>query len=286
MASLTPQPPQLGSPSQPTKKHKPWEYPDPVIYPPASTHKQTIILLHGRGSTASKFAPPLLNTPTPAGQTLQLAFPHAKLVFLTASRNRAIIYKKSYTHQWFDNWHMEAKFVRQDLQVDGLSRSVAYVHGVMRREIEEVGREKVVVWGLSQGCATTLMSGLMWDGEAFGGMVGMCGYLPFSNYVEDVFNPSTAQLDLPIQAVTTIHDELLLTSKPSMAFQSIPIFLGHGTKDDKVALEYGREAKKALEQLGVDVKMTEYEGLGHWYSGEMLEDIFEFLREKLGVIGE
>lgn len=221
---------------------------------------------------------------------------------------------------------MEAKFVRQDLQVDGLSRSVAYVHGVMRREIEEVGREKVVVWGLSQGCATTLMSGLMWDGEAFGGMVGMCGYLPFSNYVEDVFNPSTAQLgddnpfaqddddddpfsysggedssstptpvpdnnafsipDLPIQAVTTIHDELLLTSKPSMAFQSIPIFLGHGTKDDKVALEYGREAKKALEQLGVDVKMTEYEGLGHWYSGEMLEDIFEFLREKLGVIGE
>lgn len=214
---------------------------------------------------------------------------------------------------------MEAKFERQDLQVEGLRRSVAYVHGVLRREIGEVGRENVVVWGLSQGCATTLMSGLMWDGEAFGGMVGMCGYLPFSNYVEDICNPTFSTLDhednpfgedddddpfshsgdensspsntlskpskpdFPTQAITTIRDELSLSSEPSMAFKLIPIFLGHGTKDDKVALEYGREAKKALGQLGADVKMVEYEGLEHWYSPEMLEDIFGFLREKLGV---
>ena len=37
-----------------------------------------------------------------------------------------------------------------------------------------------------------------------------------------------------------------------------------------------------LTKIGMDVTWKEYEGLGHWYSAEMIEDIIEFLRERLG----
>lgn len=74
-----------------------------------------------------------------------------------------------------------------------------------------------------------------------------------------------------------------MEEKKGMAFQNISVFLGHGTEDENVATKFGREAKTCLELLEARVQMTEYEGLGHWYSEEMLHDIFKFLREKLRV---
>lgn len=49
-----------------------------------------------------------------------------------------------------------------------------------------MGKENVVLWGLSQGCATSLSSLLTWDGEPFAAVVGMCGWLPFANEIMDV----------------------------------------------------------------------------------------------------
>ncbi len=63
----------------------------------------------------------------------------------------------------------------------------------------------------------------------------------------------------------------------------IPVFLGHGTEDEKVSVELGREAETALELMGMDVQMKEYEGLGHRYSENMLRDIFRFIKEKLEI---
>ncbi|TVY13860.1 Acyl-protein thioesterase [Lachnellula arida] len=301
-------------------KDPPGQFPDPVIFLPKQEHRQTFIILHGRGSTAEKFAPPILATTTPSGETLQTAFPHAKLIFLTASPNRATIYKRSLTHQWFDHWHMEEPGKRQDLMRAGLRKSAGYVHGVLGREMEEVGQGNVVLWGLSQGCAASLVALLTWGGGPFAAMVGMCGYLPFANHVEDIAKGGSAEdgddlfgedqgddddddpfcnsgdeeddsdgfekgrrvkQDLPLQAVTFLRDEIDMEDKAGMVFQEIPVFMGHGTEDDKVPIELGREARTCLELLGADVKMVEYEGLEHWYSDEMLGDIFCFLREKL-----
>ena len=68
-----------------------------------------------------------------------------------------------------------------------------------------------------------------------------------------------------------------------MIFQEVPVLLGHGNEYKKVPIEHGKEAKNCLELVGADVKMVEYKGLGHWYSEDMLGDIFDFLREKLGI---
>lgn len=44
-----------------------------------------------------------------------------------------------------------------------------------------MGKENMVLWGLSQGCATSLASLLVWDGEPFAGIVGICEWLPYAN---------------------------------------------------------------------------------------------------------
>jgi predicted esterase len=298
------------SPKEP-RKDALGKFPSPMIIPPRLDHRQTIIILHGRGSSASKFGPPLLET-TVSGQTIQTIFPHAKIIFPTACKEKATIYKNP-THQWFDNWHLEEHTKRQYLMVEGLNRSCGFVHGILREEIETVGRENVVLWGLSQGCATALMGLLAWDGEVFAGVVGMCGWLPYSNDLirvvggdedgeddlfgfsgdedEDPFARSddedgregSAKGDLPSQAVAFLRESIEMENKKGMVFQKIPVFLGHGTEDDRVVIELGREAKNALELIGMDVRMNEYEGLGHWYSEDMLRDIFRFIKEKLKI---
>lgn len=294
-------------------------FPGPLVVMPALEHRQSFIILHGRGSFSAKFAPPLLAAKaTGSDETVQKAYPHAKLIFPTASRNRATIYKRSYTHQWFDNWHLDKHTERQDLMSMGLRSSVQYIHGLLEQEIALVGAKNVVLWGLSQGCATSLASLLTWDGEPFAAAVGMCGWLPFANVMVDMlqedqekdnlsqsyddeydpFSPSgdengdssvAPDPSLPLDpstvsalsAVNFLREELDLDRTAKTTFREVPIFLGHGIEDDRVKIDLGREAQKCLHSLGADVQMKEYEGLGHWYSEDMLRDIFQFLSHAL-----
>jgi hypothetical protein len=120
-------------------------FPEPMVVSPQLEHQHAFIILHCRGASAQIFGPPLLDTTTTSGEKLQTAFPHAQIIFLTASRNRATICKRSYTHQWFDHWHMEEPTKRQDLMRAGLQKSCEYVHGILEREIDIIGKENVVL---------------------------------------------------------------------------------------------------------------------------------------------
>src|SRR5205814_7072725 len=128
--------------------------------------------------------------------------------------------------------------------------------------------------GLSQGCAATLVSLLTWDGDVLAAAVGMCGWLPFRKHLEDIAraaesrennednyedpfshsdeedNPysrnedlclrdngrnASLRVDPPMQAVAYLREELEMSAPSlSMSFQRIPLFLGHGTEDEKV----------------------------------------------------
>lgn len=197
--------------------------------------------------------------------------------------------------------------------VDGLNRSCWFVHGLLEEAVQEVGGQNVVLWGLSQGCATALVSLVMWEGEEFAGVVGMCGWLPFGNELvrvaggeesdgieedgdeedpfalsgdenEDPFARSDDDDEAgPAKAVKFLRETVDMEDTTGMVFQKTPVFLGHGTEDEKVSIELGREAKTALNLMGMDVQMKEYEGLGHWYSENMLRDIFRFIKEKLEI---
>jgi predicted esterase len=306
------------------------DYPDPLVVPPRILpHKQTFILLHGRGSSGAKFGPPLLDSPILASSepaspsdavaaditlSLRSAFPHARFVFPTAARRRATVYRRAYTHQWFDNWKLDPPATdREELQVPGLCETTAYLHGLLRAEVAAVsgGAANVVFGGLSQGCAASLTAMLLWDGEPLGAVVGMCGWLPFAarlmqqvslvanlpSTTGDAFDPfereddddgkeedQAAMTSAPARAVAWLKEEIQTptadTNCAESALGKTPVFLGHGKVDDRVSVILGREAVDCLERLGFEVSWREYQSLGHWYSGHMLRDLVCFLREK------
>ena len=161
-------------------------YPKPLVVPPLETHKETWIILHGRGSNAEKFGPELLTTPIPRHGTLAQAFPHAKFIFPTASLRRAIIYKRSLISQWFDNWSLQTPTEREELQIEGLRETSAFIHGILREEIAIVGAENVILGGLSQGCAAALIATLLWEGEPLAAVFGMCGWLPYREHMQEI----------------------------------------------------------------------------------------------------
>ncbi|KAK4034893.1 alpha/beta-hydrolase [Parachaetomium inaequale] len=315
------------------------DYPPPLIIPPrALPHKQTFILLHGRGSSGDKFGSVLLDTPISTGaphspddggtnppdaqtttspttvQTLATTFPHARFVFPTAARRRATVYNRARTHQWFDNWALDDDDTpttatiaaeREALQVPGLRETTAHLHGLLRAEIAIAGgaASRVVLGGLSQGCAAALVALLLWEGPPLAGALGMCGWLPFAgggvdepeegDDDDDIFDRDgedegdgaggSADYSPAARALQWFRDELELprpddAKAAGSALLHTPIFLGHAVEDDRVNVALGRKATACLEGLGAQtVVWSEYEGLGHWYSGRMLRDVVEFL---------
>ncbi|GBF61928.1 acyl-protein thioesterase [Trichophyton mentagrophytes] len=295
-------------------------YPEPLVIQPRDSHQCTIILLHGRGSNAAKFGPILLSSSIAhldqacigAEHTLVSAFPHAKFVFPTASKRRATAYNRSIINQWFDNWPLstdtppattqQEKQRREYLPADGLRETSLYLHKLLREEISLLGGDakRVILGGLSQGCAASLVALLLWDGDPLGAAFGMCGWLPFRHQMEHFIQEVHASesdkdspfiektedddnIPPPVQAIMSLTEDLEMSlpgRRPrELPFQHVPLFLAHGTEDEKVPVVYGRDARRCLSEMGVDVTWEEYAGLGHWYSGDMLGDLVAFLKK-------
>jgi len=91
-----------------------------------------------------------------------------------------------------------------------------------------------------------------------------------------------AKLSPVQQAIDFLRDELELPKKGErLPFQQIPTFLGHGTEDDRVPISLGREAECCIRTLGGITHFSAYEGVGHWYSPELLRDVVHFVEEAL-----
>lgn len=289
----------------------------PLIFPPPCTHKTTLIVLHGRGSTAEKFAEPLLShavsttthSKTSTPKTFREHLSNTKFVFPTAPLRRAVVFKRSLTHQWFDNWSLTEPEVKQHLQVPGLRETTAFLQDLLRDEIKIVGASNVALMGLSQGCAAGIVATLLWEGEPFAALVGMCGYLPFRKGMQDAIEDADMdgragmagsgdegeedmfERDSDAGATGTkfetavdwLCEELQTGTRGTGTTKlSIPVFMGHGTDDKKVPIAFGKMAAEFLKGIDVDVEWREFDGLGHWYSEDMLGEVISFLRAREG----
>lgn len=294
-------------------------WPDPLVVHPTTTHTHSIILLHGRGSNAERFGLAFLAARSSANKTLADHFPSVRFIFPTAKKRRSTVLKRVPINQWFDNFSLEDPSQRQHLQYDGLKETSAFVTRLVQREAETVGVARVVVGGLSQGCAAALHVLLNLGGQPapLAGFVGMSGWLPFAEVLdpttgmdgsdndgagdeEDVFGydggdvPGSSKdcvevdmrhLPLPeLQrtAANTARDIAslpLLPAEQQILFPSTPIFLGHGRNDDKISVDLGGQARRVLEALGCKVSWRDYDE-GHWYKiPEEIDDIVEFLQD-------
>jgi acetyl esterase/lipase len=112
------------------------------------------------------------------------------------------------------------------------------------------------------------------------------GFDPFDRGDEDEDGENGEEEALGVEAsVVKVLREMLelegdggVKSRPK-AFDT-PVFLGHGTEDDKVPVARGRGAAECLRAAGMHVEWKEYSGLGHWYSADMLTDIASFLADQ------
>ncbi|KAE8312515.1 Alpha/Beta hydrolase protein [Aspergillus transmontanensis] len=284
-------------------------YPAPLVIAPLKSdqHTHTIILLHGRGSNGERFGQVFLES-----TNIARCLPTAKFVFPTARKRRSTVLKRIPINQWYDNYSLEDPNIRTGLQIDGLEESTCFLRGLIDEEARLLNDDysRVIIGGLSQGCATSvfcLLGGFLEDGKIrqLGGFIGMSGWLPFEREIsrllesgegksgtddDDPFSQNDDDSeDIPgnVQAINHVRDILNLPAlqNSSLTYLDTPVFLGHGSADPKVSVELGQRMASILSDgFGMDVTWKAYEEFGHWYKvPDEIDDVVSFLKEKLGV---
>ncbi|TWU70986.1 hypothetical protein ED733_000413 [Metarhizium rileyi] len=135
-----------------------------------------------------------------------------------------------------------------------------------------------------------------------GGFVGMSGWLPYRNDIhkaldnvseDNIFedeNPfdtsSCAKMedqDPIFKAVDFVRDLLGGDNQsPSQSALATPVFLGHGSADEKISIELAENARDTLRKAGFKVSWVAYQGHGHWYKvPEEVNDIVAFMRKDM-----
>lgn len=275
-------------------------HPASYIVEPTRKHTCTFILLHGLGSTGEKFGVELLDTARSSkGHKLIEIFPGARFIFPTAKKRRSSAFNRALITQWFDIASLDDPSHKMERQVEGLSDSAAYLFDILKKEIEIVAPENIILGGISHGCAMSL-SLLLCLEHPLGGFIGMSGWLPYQKDLEeimqvkddigdDIFGSDEEPVEQsPILKVVEFVRELLTVEAKNASLTntslSTPVFIGHGETDEKVKHILGQDISRTLKLLGMDVTWKLYPGHGHWYkTPEEIDDILSFLRTNVGL---
>ncbi|KKK19855.1 hypothetical protein AOCH_000571 [Aspergillus ochraceoroseus] len=271
-------------------------FPPVHIHAPQVAHTHTVILLHGRGSNGPEFREEFFASLTSDGVNLPARFPSWRWVFPT-SRERDDTRFQEPMSAWFDAYSLSDIHEHQDLQIEGLKESVSFMLDLIMAELQLLsGRpRRLFIGGISQGMATALWAFLCLPSrlrEPVGGFLGFCGWLPYSQQIEDIlasFMQAHARNMTEVGAKVT-HLLLDLTGWPcgganELQFhgvQTTPVLLSHGVDDAVVDIGLGQRARSILSRLGLSVEWKEYHGAdneGHWIpEPEGFDDIVRFLR--------
>lgn len=289
---------------------------------PSARHTHTVILLHDVASSGNMFGRDLMRAArTSSGKTLDHLFPGVRFVFPTAQRRPCCALDQLKVSLWFDMARFQEPSFRQNLQRDGLCASTRQIVVLLHWEMRLVPAANILIGGLGQGCAMSLVV-LLSLGFRLGGIIGMSGYLPFQfelqmntaddssteddddyddvddddddqEYQDDECRENGSNGDVEPQdpAVRAqIFERSLLQMKnadfPTKDKTSCatPIFLGHGADDTAVPCELGEQAAAAMRSVEYQVEWRRYPGLGHGYHvPREIDDIVDFFRSKVGL---
>ncbi|TFZ00356.1 alpha/beta hydrolase [Ramlibacter humi] len=202
-----------------------------------------VIVLHGLGADGNDFVPVASELELAAVGPVRFVFPHAPVMPVTINNGYRM-------RAWYDI--LGSELVRREDEA-GLRSSLALVEALLAREKSRgIPASRTVLAGFSQGCAMALLAGLR-HAERLAGIVGMSGYLPLA--------ASTAAERTDANALT-------------------PVFMAHGSFDNVVPLERGKQSCDALRALGYDVQWHEYP-MAHSVCLEEIQDLNAWLLKVL-----
>lgn len=150
-------------------------FPAPFVVHPKDTHSHSLIFLHGRGDTGSNFGSLFFVSPSSSDFTLAQLYGRVKWIWPT-TKVRFSSRFRCHINQWFDVHSLAQPETWSDLQLEGLREAVHFVHGLIRDEMDAgIPPERIMIGGISQGCATALHVVLSFE-RRLGGFVGIAGW--------------------------------------------------------------------------------------------------------------
>lgn len=203
----------------------------------------SVLVLHGLGADGNDFVPIAQELQLQPVGPVRFVFPHAPQIPVSINNGYRM-------RAWYDI--LGADLVRREDEA-GLRRSLAQVEALLEREkARGIPASRIVVAGFSQGCAMALLTGLR-HGERLAGIVGLSGYLPL--------------------AATTAAER-------SAANALTPVFMAHGSYDDMVTPQRGKDSCALMRELGYDVQWHEYP-MAHSVCMEEIQDLNAWLLKVL-----
>ena len=208
-----------------------------------------VIWLHGLGADGNDFVPlvPELKLRRADGSqaAIRFVFPHAAMIPVTLNGGYVM-------RAWYDI--LGTDLARREDET-GLRRSQQAIELLIAKEQGRgIASERIVLAGFSQGCATTLLTGLRYP-QRLAGLIGLSGYLPLAAHT--AAERSTANAD-------------------------VPIFMAHGRQDPMVTIDRAQAARQALTALGYRIEWHDYP-MPHSVCAQEIDDISLFLQRILSI---
>ncbi|KAF8850772.1 alpha/beta-hydrolase [Acephala macrosclerotiorum] len=277
---------------------------------PRNKHTHTIIFLHGREDFGSDLAQYFFDSKASDGRSLAEIFPSVRWVFPTAkmrySAQRDFEFSNSsfaealkgeeIISQWFDVWDIKTPAEKEELMIPGLQESIEDILDIVRAESQTVPLDRIILGGISQGCATAILTLLSSDLQ-LGGFIGFCSWLPFKEKIEQLPTKSInrereisryIKTMLEISSATRNFEELetslvSLSVSPTTVIRP-SVFLAHSRDDETVPFTMGEALKLEITRLGFDVTWKEYTNGGHWIHAEHgIDDLSTFLHRVMSI---
>ncbi|KAL8281075.1 hypothetical protein RQP46_006433 [Phenoliferia psychrophenolica] len=230
--------------------HPPLERDKFAIVEPDGEEAVTVVAIHGLGDAPEDL---------PFVDGLADVFPFVRWVSPQApSRNITVRGSRTFP-AWFDISTFQDLDFHED--VASLVSSAQQIHDIIREERERMVKAgklpRIVVAGFSQGAVMSLLVALTASPPVEAAIL-LSAYLPKLAQVESLASP--------VQRKT-------------------PIFWGHGAEDPFLTARKALEGVRALRTPPIsmtDVTFKTYKGLEHYWDRHELEDVADWLEERLG----
>jgi len=216
---------------------------DAVVIEPHSTHKASVIWLHGLGADGHDFEPivPELKLPNDLG--IRFIFPHAPKRPIAINGGMVM-------RAWYDIRIPDLSLQEDE---DSIRESSDILSSYIDAEINAgITADKILIAGFSQGGAMTLFTGLRYP-QKLAGLLALSTYLP-----------------LPDQLQAEANNANLKT----------PLMMMHGTFDPIIPVFQGQNSRYLLQQAGYSIEWHEYP-MQHAVCPQEISDISHWLQQRL-----